>query len=100
MSSAPNVATFGSTTGGSDGSPGVYSVMKGVKLSISSWQERVTSTVLPIEGFGLHPDYPVYISDTILSQENSYSISGNVKQTMDHDPVLQAARAWVLKQTN
>ncbi|EPZ52733.1 hypothetical protein N007_19890 [Alicyclobacillus acidoterrestris ATCC 49025] len=74
--------------------------MKGVKLSISSWQERVTSTVLPIEGFGLHPDYPVYISDTILSQENSYSISGNVKQTMDHDPVLQAARAWVLKQTN
>ncbi|WP_161624320.1 S41 family peptidase [Alicyclobacillus acidoterrestris] len=98
MKSASNVSTFGSVTGGSDGSPQTFPVMKGVEVSISTWQERVMATGLPIEGFGLHPDHPIYMSDAQVTEEMIRSQQGNPRQTMDHDSVLQAAQAWVEQQ--
>jgi hypothetical protein len=95
MQAAPNVKTFGGTTGGSDGSPGTFPVMKDVQIEIPTWQERIIATGLPIEGFGLPPDYPVYISDKILTEEIIRSENGDIQQVMAHDPVLQAAQNWL-----
>lgn len=95
MQVAPHVATFGSRTAGADGAPTRYPVMKGVQVAISSWQERVMATGLPIEGFGLPPEHPVDVTYEAWLDETTRAQQGDPQQMMDHDPVLQAALQWV-----
>ncbi|GEO26176.1 hypothetical protein AAC03nite_19610 [Alicyclobacillus acidoterrestris] len=97
MKAAPNVSTFGSPTSGEDGSPRSFTVMKGVNVDISTWQERVMSTGFPIEGFGLAPDHPVFVSDSDLTKETIRSQQGDTQQTMKNDLVLQDALAWIIQ---
>lgn len=95
MQSAPNVETFGDTTMGADGSPRAYPVMKGVQVLISSWQERIMATGLPVEGFGLPPDHRVNVSYSDFVNETIRAQQGDPQETMSHDPVVQAALAWI-----
>ncbi|WP_420948991.1 S41 family peptidase [Alicyclobacillus tolerans] len=93
LEAAPNVETFGSRTMGADGNPVFYPVMNGVEVKISSWQERVTSTGLPIEQFGITPEKEVQESYTNFLKE--LSLSYDNKGSAQYDDVLQKANVWV-----
>lgn len=100
LAATPHARTFGSQTMGADGSPHPYPVMKGVTVLISSWQERLAGSNMPVEGFGLQPEqtvtwtYPQYMHylSVITGQDRP---SG---PPLLADVKIDAAYQWLLNQ--
>ena len=93
MQVAKNVKTFGSRTMGADGSPTSFAVMKGVRVEVSSWQDRIRATGLPIEGVGIQPEVPVTTSYGEFLNELQAANHG--QYAIQYDAALQTALHWL-----
>ncbi len=93
MQVAKNVKTFGSRTMGADGSPVSFAVMKGVRVEVSSWQDRIRATGLPIEGVGIQPEVPVTTSYGEFLNELQAANHG--QYAIQYDAALQTALHWL-----